>query len=579
MSGLPPAIVQAVQSGDLAEVAGAVGTLCSSDADTLFSESKDGVATFALALEVGQLEVAKWLVENGVGLSLCIKYGGMNGLNAMHLAVLGAALSVVQLVFDKGTETRSRRASHREGRNVIVEYDVHGVTSEGWTAVHLATMSPSAAQHQAIRVLAWLVDQQGANVELANYGQTTPLHLAASNGRAQVVQWLLSRGADEDRPDGHGATAVDHAKYAVEAAQAEVSVEGVGGDGGEGELAAPGGGGGAMGEIRRSSLTECAACLDLLTRTREQRQARLAQAAQRRAGGRGRGSTGASPSTTPPPRKASWFRRRGSTRGRRSTDVDSSPSGGGGANSGGVGGGREGGGGVGQGGELRERALTAPASPVHVCDASCAHLGHHYGAMPSSTGSSVSSTPTPVSTVAGKRGKNGKGSSTSPTNLVSSSIEGAAEKKAESAADQSLNTTVPGIGTRSTSPLVRGNSLPGMRGAGGTRTPPPQSVPEPLHRALIKLIMIGDASVGKTFLLHRFMHGMGPGKTLPPTCGVEIASTLATLSNGVTVKVRPVVNGGGRDGRVVVVVVVAMAVIVVVANMAIGGNGGVRGGE
>lgn len=545
MSGLSPAIVQAVQSGDLAAVAGAVGTLCSSDADTLFSESKDGVATFALALEVGQLEVAKWLVENGVGLSLCIKYGGMNGLNAMHLAVLGAALSAVQLVFDKGTETRSRRASHREGRNVIVEYDVHGVTSEGWTAVHLATMSPSAAQHQAIRVLAWLVDQQGANVELANYGQTTPLHLAASNGRAQVVQWLLSRGADEDRPDGRGATAVDHAKYAVEAAQAEDSVEGVGGDGGEGELAAPGGGGGVMSEIRRSSLTECAACLDLLTRTREQRQARRAQAAQRRAGGGGRGSTGASSSTTPPPRKASWFRRRGSTRGRRSTDVDSAASGGGGANSGGVGGGREGGregggrAGGGEDAELRGRALTAPASPVHVCDASCAHLGHHYGAMPSSTGSSISGTPTPLSTAAGKRGKKGKGSSTRPTSLVSSSTEGKAEGKVESAAEQSLNTTVPGIGTRSTSPLVRGNSLPGMRAAGGTRTPLPQSVPEPLHRALIKLIMIGDASVGKTFLLHRFMHGMGPGKTLPPTCGVEIASTLATLSNGVTVKVRP----------------------------------------
>ena len=52
---------------------------------------------------------------------------------------------------------------------------------------------------------------------------------------------------------------------------------------------------------------------------------------------------------------------------------------------------------------------------------------------------------------------------------------------------------------------------------------------------LFKLVIIGDTSVGKTHLLHRFVKGQLP-KSAVPTIGVEFATKTVTLKDGGKVK-------------------------------------------
>lgn len=53
--------------------------------------------------------------------------------------------------------------------------------------------------------------EQGANPNVVAWGGITALMTAARHGREGVIECLLAHGADLDRTDSHGRTAVDHA--------------------------------------------------------------------------------------------------------------------------------------------------------------------------------------------------------------------------------------------------------------------------------------------------------------------------------------------------------------------------------
>ncbi|CAK4343564.1 unnamed protein product [Aphanomyces euteiches] len=59
---------------------------------------------------------------------------------------------------------------------------------------------------------------EGANVNVADYDQRTPLHIAASDGRVKVVEMLLQAGASVYAKDRWGVTPIDCAKDATIAA-------------------------------------------------------------------------------------------------------------------------------------------------------------------------------------------------------------------------------------------------------------------------------------------------------------------------------------------------------------------------
>ena len=80
-----------------------------------------------------------------------------------------------------------------------------------------------AAFHGDTTRIASLVNQ-GRDPNVADYDGRTALMLAASEGRADCVRWLLAASADPALKDRHGHTALDDALRANGAGEAFESV-------------------------------------------------------------------------------------------------------------------------------------------------------------------------------------------------------------------------------------------------------------------------------------------------------------------------------------------------------------------
>jgi ankyrin repeat protein len=117
----------------------------------------------------------------------------------------------------------------------------HAVSSDGWPALHLAAafggseavaillahgadvhaVSPGAMRNQALHAaLALSSDPEtialllkhGANVNAKQMGGYTPLHQAASAGKAELAESLLAAGADPSITCDRGKTPADYAE-------------------------------------------------------------------------------------------------------------------------------------------------------------------------------------------------------------------------------------------------------------------------------------------------------------------------------------------------------------------------------
>ncbi|OEU16663.1 ankyrin, partial [Fragilariopsis cylindrus CCMP1102] len=56
-----------------------------------------------------------------------------------------------------------------------------------------------------------ILEYGNIDLNLSDYDQRTPLHLAASEGQAEIIQLLCEKGADANRKDRWGNRALDDA--------------------------------------------------------------------------------------------------------------------------------------------------------------------------------------------------------------------------------------------------------------------------------------------------------------------------------------------------------------------------------
>ena len=88
----------------------------------------------------------------------------------------------------------------------MVDVDGEGYKGTGCTALC------QAAQQGFVEVVRFLVEEGKADVDKVNKKNQTPINIAAFKGRLEVVQFLLSKGADCTIEDAWGDTPLANAE-------------------------------------------------------------------------------------------------------------------------------------------------------------------------------------------------------------------------------------------------------------------------------------------------------------------------------------------------------------------------------
>ena len=142
----------------------------------------------------GHLEIVQMLLKNGGGLNK----GGISGWISLHHVVAGGHLDVVECLLQKGG-------------NILAKTNL-----EGKSVLHMATHLEMAR----------LLVEQGADIHARGYDRScTPLHVAAGLGQSDIVDYLLNQGADINKPNCYGKTALNYAFEAGHATTAKILID------------------------------------------------------------------------------------------------------------------------------------------------------------------------------------------------------------------------------------------------------------------------------------------------------------------------------------------------------------------
>lgn len=162
---------------------------------------------------IRRIEVPSLLIESGTD----IHFRTSTGLTALHVAAEMMDVEKVELLIRHGinVDVRSLKGNTplhiATGKTSTLDYQIETYGEKD------ITLSPEekeeleqylkSAQMEIVSILL----AKGANPNAANKGKATPLHSAASYGRAQVVRKLIAHNADVNHLDEHGLTPLDWA--------------------------------------------------------------------------------------------------------------------------------------------------------------------------------------------------------------------------------------------------------------------------------------------------------------------------------------------------------------------------------
>jgi ankyrin repeat protein len=143
---------------------------------------EEGNALLPVAATTGELEVVRLLLESGADVNSTMKPGGAGKTALMEAAARNQG-EMVNLLIAAGADVNQQESA------------------SGLSALSFAAR---LSENQIIKILL----AHGADPNVADENGSTPLHIAAGYGYAQTVALLRAGGADLDRPDQNGLTPI-----------------------------------------------------------------------------------------------------------------------------------------------------------------------------------------------------------------------------------------------------------------------------------------------------------------------------------------------------------------------------------
>ncbi|WP_319803449.1 ankyrin repeat domain-containing protein [Wolbachia endosymbiont (group B) of Aporia crataegi] len=136
------------------------------------------------------------------------------GYTPLHVASFKDHLNVVEKLLDRGTDINAKdndgltplELANNEGRSEIVVFLISYKNEYGYTLLHYAAKNNNSD-------LVDLLLTKGADINAKDNSGNTPLHLATLNGKLQVVKKLLEKGADINAKDNSGNTPLHLATF------------------------------------------------------------------------------------------------------------------------------------------------------------------------------------------------------------------------------------------------------------------------------------------------------------------------------------------------------------------------------
>jgi len=205
----------------------------------LVNVSRESKTPLHFAVEAGKEDILGFLIDKGAN----INARDVNGMAPLHYAVKKGSIDIVGLLLDKGADieivNRNRETplifSVAIEKPEVAKYLINRGANllakdrNGNSVLHLC------AENGFLELIEYIFEKGGGSIDIndTNKKKETPLHMAVRNNRADVVKFLVEKGADIEARDVLGATPLfaslevdnlDLAKYLVEKG-ADINVE------------------------------------------------------------------------------------------------------------------------------------------------------------------------------------------------------------------------------------------------------------------------------------------------------------------------------------------------------------------
>lgn len=197
-------IHNAVQQGDLTKTQ----NLIAKDPALLNSKTEDGMTPLHVAVMGGHKELMKFLIQEGANIDALDKEGRTPLLNA----IMFKKSELAHMLIEKGADVRIRC---KEGANAIIYALFFGpedliepildngqdVNERYWGGATIMQGAAAMGHKNAMSILF----EKGADVNASSERGETALYFGVREGKAEIVEWLLSHGAQTQvRIEGSG---------------------------------------------------------------------------------------------------------------------------------------------------------------------------------------------------------------------------------------------------------------------------------------------------------------------------------------------------------------------------------------
>ena len=177
---------------------------------TFFEEIK---AHLWHAVRLGNANEVREVLSTGMANIECIdEYKNRGNMTPLFVAVDKGHKNVVQLLLEGGANPNSQVSKFQNWTPLFVaawrdNFDVLELLLEAGGKVNMETRDGRIPLHYAKdRRVAELLLDKGSHLHKEDVLRYTPLHYATSAGHTDVVEFLLERGADPNRPNRMGET-------------------------------------------------------------------------------------------------------------------------------------------------------------------------------------------------------------------------------------------------------------------------------------------------------------------------------------------------------------------------------------